>query len=356
MAEKKHTALIIEDNEMNREILCEIINDKYNVFTAEDGAKGMEILRKYQLEIDIVLLDIQMPVMNGYEVLKAVIADPILRDIPVMVMTGAEATDEELRCLNLGASDFLRKPYNPTLIHLRLSNIIRLRESMLANRQRTLFVNNISHEMRTPMNAIMGFTQLLAMPADYVSDEDRQTYCSQIVSSTKMLLWMLEDTLILADAENGKFSIHKEATFINEVCRGLLTMAADQCPQGVNMHFTSDVGDTFTVHTDGDKVQHILLNFVSNACKWTTEGEILIHCSITENPGSLTISVSDTGPGVPADKAEYIFESFTKLNAFKPGNGLGLSIAKIIADLLDAQVYLDTNYTNGARFALKLPM
>lgn len=356
MAKKRHTVLIIEDNEMNREILCEILNEEYNVFSAENGAKGMEILNRYQLDIDIVLLDIQMPVMNGYEVLKAVSNDNILKDIPVVVMTGAEATDEELRCLNLGASDFLRKPYNPTLIHLRLSNIIRLRESMLANRQRTLFVNNISHEMRTPMNAIMGFSQLVAMPSDCISDEDRQKFCNQIVSSTKMLLWMLEDALLLADSENGQFTINREPTFINDVCRKLITMTEQQCPEGVKMYYTTDIGDSFVINTDGDKVQHVLLNFVSNACKWTSEGEIHIHCSITENPGSMTISVSDTGPGVPPDKADIIFEQYTKLNSFKPGNGLGLNIAHIIAELLNAKVYLDTSYTSGARFAIRLPM
>lgn len=356
MEAKKHTALIVEDHELNREILCEILNDEYNIYTAVNGQECMQILHDHPADIDVVLLDIIMPIMNGYEVLKAVREDVMLKEIPIVVMTGADAYEQELRCLELGATDFLRKPYDTRVIHLRLSNIIHLRESTQANRQKTMFINNINHEIRTPLNAIMGFSQLLGLPPGLITDDEREKYVGYIVNNSKMLTWMIEDALALSDADNRMLHLTKTDVKINEVCQTALETVKMTCPETVTMYFTTDVPDDYMVNTDGNRVQQIIVNFLNNARKNTTEGEIHIHCSITENEGYCTLSVADTGIGIPADKAEYIFERFVKLNSFKPGSGLGLSIVKQLAQLIDAKVYLDTTYTNGARFALQIPI
>ncbi|MBQ0021042.1 MAG: HAMP domain-containing histidine kinase, partial [Bacteroidales bacterium] len=102
--------------------------------------------------------------------------------------------------------------------------------------------------------------------------------------------------------------------------------------------------------SDGRRIQQVLINYLTNACKNTREGEIHLHCSVTENPGKVTLSVADTGPGVPKEKADMIFNRFTKLNEFVQGSGLGLNICQTIANKLQGEVYLDTLYTNGARF------
>lgn len=128
---KKNTVLIIEDNEINREILQEILQADYNIYTACNGQEGMEQLREHKLEIDIVLLDIQMPVMDGYEVLETVSKDEELRQIPIVVTTGNDDSDEEERCLMLKATEFIRKPYNPTIVRLRVESLIRMRNYAL---------------------------------------------------------------------------------------------------------------------------------------------------------------------------------------------------------------------------------
>lgn len=356
MEQKSHTALIIEDNELNSEILQEILSEDYNVYTAENGLEGMKVLREHRTEINVILLDIQMPVMNGYEVLKAVSEDPQLNEIPIVVTTGNEESEEELKCLKMGASDFIRKPYNPTLVLLRLGIIIHLSESTKANMQKTQFINNISHEIRTPLNAIMGFSQLLGMPGDVIDDADREKYVEVITNNTKMLLWMIEDALILADSDNKMLNIVKDNTSIKTACKEAVATIESCCPPEVELNFTSDVGDDFLVNTDGNRVQQILIKLLSNACKWTSEGSINLHCSKDEKADVVTISVSDSGPGVPSSKADYIFERFTKLDAFKPGNGLGLCIARQLSAMLGGKVYLDTEYKPGARFVLELPL
>jgi signal transduction histidine kinase len=103
------------------------------------------------------------------------------------------------------------------------------------------------------------------------------------------------------------------------------------------------------------RVQQILINFLTNACKNSTEGDIVLSSSLVENPGYITFAVADHGPGVPADKAERIFERFVKLNSNKQGAGLGLSICRMMAESLGGKVWLDTHYTAGARFVLTIP-
>lgn len=128
---KKNTVLIIEDNEINCEILQEILQDDYYLYTASNGKEGMELLQEHKSEIDLVLLDIQMPIMNGYEVLDAVSKDKELSQIPVVVTTGNDDLEEEERCLNLKATEFIKKPYNPKVVRLRVEGLIRLRNCAL---------------------------------------------------------------------------------------------------------------------------------------------------------------------------------------------------------------------------------
>ena len=126
---KKRTVLVVEDDLINREILSSILSDTYDVLQAENGKVGIEILESWKKEISLILLDIQMPVMNGYEFLKTIGQTPSLRTIPIIITTSSNATDDEIKCLENGASDFVTKPYNPDVILRRVGSMIRLREA-----------------------------------------------------------------------------------------------------------------------------------------------------------------------------------------------------------------------------------
>ena len=121
--------LVIEDNEMNREILKDLLEDEYEILEAENGAEGLALLERARQQISLILLDLQMPVMNGFEFLSRIHDDPLLSAVPVIVMTADEERDTEERCLKLGAVEFLEKPYNPTVMFARIRNMIRMREA-----------------------------------------------------------------------------------------------------------------------------------------------------------------------------------------------------------------------------------
>lgn len=221
---------------------------------------------------------------------------------------------------------------------------------------KTMFVQNVSHEIRTPLNAVVGFSQLLSMPDDVVTPQEKEEYVKYIQNNSELLIMLVNDILSIGDVERGQFIVTISEVRCNDVCRQSMKTAETRLPEGVKMYYTSEVDDDYTIKSDEHRIQQVLVNFLTNACKHTEKGEIHVHSSLTEKPGMITFSVTDTGTGVPADEAEHIFERFTKLNAFKQGAGLGLSICKNIATILKGDVHLDTSYTNGARFVFQLPL
>jgi len=242
------------------------------------------------------------------------------------------------------------------LVSIIYSAVTRNRSLQTVSDMKTMFVQNMSHEIRTPLNAIVGFSQLLALPDGVVTEEEKAKYGEYIMTNSNMLTMLVDDILNLSDVESGNYRVTMAPTRCNAPVEAAMKTSELRVPAGVNMYYTTEVDDDFTIVSDVHRIQQVLVNYITNACKHTKEGEIHIHCSLKERPGYLTYSVADTGEGVPEDKAEEIFERFTKLNAFAQGTGLGLSICRMIAAKLNGVVKLDTTYTRGARFIFQLPL
>ena len=227
----------------------------------------------------------------------------------------------------------------------------------MADEAKTRFVQNMSHEVRTPLNAIVGFSQLLSLPDGSFPEHEKDEFASHIVNNTKMLTMLLDDILNASAMDNGGYRITYEEGECSYMCQAAISSAEHRLQPGVTMRYEQDFEGTFTFVTDPRRVQQILINLLTNACKHTSSGSIVLRCSLTETPAMVTFSVTDTGTGVPADQAEAIFNRFTKLNDFVQGTGLGLSICREIALKMDGHVFLDTSYTEGgARFKLVLPI
>lgn len=224
-----------------------------------------------------------------------------------------------------------------------------------ANKMKTAFIQNMSHEVRTPLNAIMGFSQLLCLPDGYISDEEKAEYLSYILNNSQLLTVLVNDMLDIADMENGRYAIHESPTNVNEVARLAIKAVEYRIPPGVNLIREPGTPEDVLYMTDGMRVQQILINFLTNACKYCNGKDIVIGSSLTETPGYITFYVADHGPGVPVEEAESIFQRFIKLDYSKQGAGLGLSICRMVAQSMQGKVWLDTSYTDGARFVLAIP-
>lgn len=227
-----------------------------------------------------------------------------------------------------------------------------------ANRMKTLFIQNMSHEIRTPLNAIVGFSQLMAENTKDSNKEDMKLYSQTINGNSELLLTLVGDVLDIAKMESGEIKMNLHPCSLQAICNLAVSNVKHRVKAGVKMYFQADTdasGD-LCLMTDATRLEQVLINFLTNAAKFTKEGEIVLSYSVDADNGQVVFSVTDTGIGIPKDKAEVIFERFEKLDSFAQGTGLGLHICRLIANMLKGKVMVDTSYTGGARFLFIHPM
>ena len=224
-----------------------------------------------------------------------------------------------------------------------------------ASKKKDLFLQNMSHELRTPLNAVIGLSQILTSGVP-VSDEEKMEYGHDINNNVRMLQMLIDDIINLSAIEQGTYSIVLQPCNIASICQDAMAIAQYRVPNGVSLIFQNELPENFECVIDPKRAQQVLVNYLTNACKHTSEGSITVRATIKETPGFLSFSVTDTGTGIPADQAHNIFERFTKLNDFVQGTGLGLNICYTIAMMLRGRVWLDTSYTGGARFLFEVPL
>ncbi len=227
---------------------------------------------------------------------------------------------------------------------------------MKADAAKDRFIQNMTHELRTPLNAITGFSQLLALPDGMFSSEEKEEFGKHVLNNTSMMTMLLDDLMSTSAMDSGGYRITMGEAECESICKEAINAAEHRLQPGVQLLFKPSMELPFTFTSDALRIQQVLTNLLTNACKHTKEGEIRLGCSLEEVPGMIAFSVEDTGPGIPEGEAQRIFERFVKLDDFVQGTGLGLSICREIAAKMDGKIYLDTSYSPGARFVFAVPV
>lgn len=222
-----------------------------------------------------------------------------------------------------------------------------------ASRVKSAFVANMSHEIRTPLNAIVGFSGLQTDPS--VTPEEVEEYATIIKNNTELLLNLINDVLDLSTLGSGDMNFTFNTYTLSECCLMALDSVRHRIPQDVKLTYTPAPG-AIVVYTDKLRLQQLLTNLLTNAAKFTNEGEINLSFELIEEQKMVRITVTDTGIGIPLEKQPSIFNRFEKLDDFKSGAGLGLSICSVIAKRLGGYISIDSSYTNGARFVFLHPV
>lgn len=225
-----------------------------------------------------------------------------------------------------------------------------------ANHAKSRFIANISHEIRTPLNAVLGFSQLFANDQIELTAEERKQYAELIMTNGNMLLKLVDDVLEVSKIEAGKlkFNIgeHDVVALVNTAAKIAET---NNKSDDVEIRVATSMSH-LTIETDRERLLQVLANLTTNAKKCTEHGSITIALEKLPNDDMISISVSDTGCGIPKEKAEEVFERFRKLDSFRQGTGLGLSICKAFVEELGGKIWVDTTYTEGARFVFTHPI
>ena len=242
-------------------------------------------------------------------------------------------------------------------LHDNLANLsIANRQAQESDWQKTRFIQTMSHEIRTPLNAIVGFSQVLTDAGSSLSEAERENMIQIINNNSDTLNTLINDILDLTSVESGRYVMKTETVAVNNLCHQALDSTRRHKAEGVSLRLETVLPDSFTITSDSYRLRQVLVNLLTNAMKNTAEGSIVLGCSLSERPGMLTFTVTDTGIGVPRDKQKAIFERFCKLDQFKQGAGLGLDICRIIATRLGGAIGIDSSYTGGARFWFAIPM
>jgi signal transduction histidine kinase len=223
-----------------------------------------------------------------------------------------------------------------------------------ANKMKSLFLANMSHEIRTPLNAIVGFSNLLSTDTE-ASAEDRQQYGEVIQQNSDLLLHLINDILDISRIESGRVKMELSECDFVDMCH--MALSTVEYARRTKAHFQLDAPvKHLKLLTDQNRLQQVLINLLTNAAKFTPEGTITISFRIKAEARQLEVAVTDTGCGIPPDKAEKVFERFEKLNEFVQGTGLGLSICRLIVENLGGKIWVDKLYTGGARFLFTHPL
>ncbi|MGB5684926.1 MAG: response regulator [Candidatus Electrothrix sp.] len=363
---KKHTLLIIDDIVDNLMLLGEAMSSEYKIKVATSGVQGLE-LAVQNPKPDLILLDIMMPGIDGYEVCRRLKSDSRTRHIPVIFLSALDKESDELQGLDAGAVDFITKPFKLDVVRARINTqleLLRMRQQLqtarlkaeAASQSKSVFLANMSHEIRTPMSAIMGMTDLALEKA---SDPQQQNYLETVKLSADSLLALINDILDFSKIEAGQMELDEHPFLLAEAIEAAIrTVSILSKEKGLEI--TLEISPHVPVAVAGDSLRfrQIILNLLSNAIKFSEKGVIRINVTL-EHAGiettTLRVSVTDQGVGIKEDKIGFIFSAFSQADSSVSrkfgGTGLGLAICRQLCELMDGTITVESEYDKGSTFS-----
>lgn len=227
-------------------------------------------------------------------------------------------------------------------------------KAVQAIQRKNMFLSNMSHEVRTPLNAIVGFSAVLTDEDESFDDESRREFSEIIKVNSFQLLKLINDILDFSDFENDNITFNIRTHDAVKLCNEVVETVMASRKLEVEIRFDTDLS-VLMLDTDDARLRQVLINLLVNAAKFTEQGSIVLELKMAD-AGTALFSVTDTGCGIPPEKQHLIFERFEKLNDFVQGSGLGLSICQLIVKYMNGKLWVDSGYTRGARFCFTHPL
>ena len=360
--------LVVDDESSSLHTIVELLNDDYRLAVAKSGEGALKLALNGDPP-DLILLDIVMEGMDGYEVCRRLKAEASTHHIPVIFLTVKDQEEDETFGLGLGAADYITKPISPAILRARVRtqlaavNETRMRlakeKAEAANHAKNEFLAMMSHEIRTPMNAILGMVEL--MRETPLSDRQRG-YLDIQRRAGNALMELITDILDLSVLESGQLHAESEVFRVETLVRAVVALLEGRAEEkALELRVAIDPALPEALGGDRRRIAQILLNLMGNAVKFTHEGWVEIRVApVAEVAGEVRFTISDSGIGIEPHHLELIFEPFTQADTSMTrrygGSGLGLSIAQRMAELLGGRLRVESEPGRGSQFHFQLPL
>lgn len=381
--DSKMTILIVDDTPENIEILAEYL-EGYQIKAALDGQKALNILESGLIP-DIILLDIMMPEMDGYEVCRRIKLNPMTHEIPVIFITAMSEVEDKVKGFHLGGVDYITKPFQPEevvsrieahiasgLYRRELVNMNNLLEQKVrerthelqlskekaeeASRLKSHFLSLMSHELHTPMIGILGYADALM---DELEDEDLKEYVVNMADAAFRLKETLDSILILSKLESNAVVVRPSVFDLPDRLGKLMkNHIISASLKGMNISLVNKL-ESPKVYLDSALIDIIFNNLVSNAIKFSNSGTVVIelYTEKVSDSSFICMKVTDTGIGIPKEKQEVIFDEFRQVEEGVTRNfegvGLGLSLVKKYVHEMFGVIELESEEGKGSSFTVK---
>ncbi|MBF0192003.1 MAG: response regulator [Magnetococcales bacterium] len=358
MSEDQAKILIVDDETTNIDVLVGLLEQLCKTVVAKNGEQAIK-RAKVTPRPDLILLDIVMPDIDGFEVCRRLKSDPETAGIPIIFITGKDSEEDETRGLAVGAVDFIRKPFRPAVALARIQTQLALQRQRLhlieLNEIKNRFLGMAAHDLRNPLNSISGLSEiLLTMNLDAI---EQRSFIQTIHDVSGQMLKLIHDLLDVTTIESGHFVLDKQLCDLSDLVSErveILKFAARQ--KGVTIRTESGV--TPRASLDPDRLAQVIDNLLSNAIKFTpSDSEVVVRVGSGNN--RVFFQVADQGPGIPDAERHRLFEAFQKLStrptAREKSTGLGLSIVKRIVDAHHGEIVVANNVDRGAIFTCFFP-
>lgn len=366
---KAARVLVIDDDPIMRELAtARLAEAGYQTRSAANGEEGLSRLNAEGA--DLVISDIDMPGMSGFDVVKAIRSDRALAAIPVIVITGSERPDAVEQAFAAGATSFLAKPMNWTLFCHAVRFVLKasldqreLRHARDAAEAGSRFKDSLlsvmSHELRTPLNAIIGFGQILAGQFERENDHLHKEYADYIIDGGKRLLNSVSDMLLASDARSGPIALNDVDCSLDELIDGALA-PLEKTLASAQAEVRRQAKDAaFEICCDRALVTRSIGKLIENAAKFAPTGvAITIGAALTKS-GGLAILVRDNGPGIARERLEIVTQPFSQtdmsLRRSREGLGLGLPLVSAVMRAHGGQLRLSSAPGEGTSAFIILP-
>ncbi|MBI3589875.1 MAG: hybrid sensor histidine kinase/response regulator [Candidatus Melainabacteria bacterium] len=363
--------LIVDDNSNNRAAISYWLDEEnYEILHAVDGISALKIVEAFIP--DIILLDYNLPGIDGIEVCQKIRNNKNLPFIPIIMMS-SYAPEANVMALEQGADEFIAMPIMPTELKSRLRAMLRLKQAVsesleLSKQNKRLqeldkiksnFVSKVSHELKTPLQAILGYTDILKEGLQGELNYPQKLMIKQIREAGEQLLNLINQLLDFENIEKGKILISAEVFKIENIFNYLSQVVTSTAlKKNIKLNFVLE-NQNIQLESDKNLVQQILLNIVSNSIKFSNENSVIL-ISAKELPDELIeFKIQDNGKGIEKSNIAYIFDKFWQeddsITRAHGGLGIGLALVKKLVTLLNGQIMVDSKPNKGSTFKVLLP-